>query len=82
MSFGKSGRKFISELSRLFLAFATASSLECITLKATIVMPIRLLQKPHRKSKAKDHSGLLENKLRLWKEGNLIPEGGAIQGHL
>ena len=83
--FGKCGREFVSELSRLFLAFATASSQECIALKATIVMPILLLQKPHRKSKAKDHSRLLENRLRLWKEGNLfdlISEGRAIQGRL
>ena len=49
------------------------------------MMPILLLQKPHHKSKAKDHSRLLENRLRLWKEGNLndlISEGRAIQGHL
>ena len=64
--FGKRGHEFTSELFRLFLAFATASSLECIALKATIiVMSLLLLQKPHHKSKAKDHSKLLENKLRL-----------------
>ena len=46
---GKAGKEFVHELSRLFLAFASASSMESIALKATIVLPILLLQKPHRR---------------------------------
>ena len=73
------------ELSRLFLAFASASSMESIALRAAIVLPILLLQKPHCKSKAKEHTTCLERRLRVWKEGdlnNLVPEGRAIQSRL
>ena len=73
------------ELSRLFSAFASASSMESIALRAAIVLPILLLQKPHRKSKAKEHTACLERRLRIWKEGNLNDlalEGRTIQGRL
>ena len=48
-------------------------------------MPILLLQKPHRRSKTKDHARCLENRMKLWKEENLkdlVLEGRAIQGRL
>ncbi len=79
---GKVGKEFVHELSRLFSAFASASSMESIALRAAIVLPILLLQKPHRKSKAKEHAACLERRLRVWKEGNLndlVLEGRAIQ---
>ena len=82
---GKAGREFVSELSRLYLAFATASSLESIALKAAVVLPILLLQKPQRASKLKDHVECLERRLKSWKEGNLndlLMEGRAIQCRL
>ena len=56
----KVGKEFVHELSRLFSAFASASSMESIALRATIVLPILLLQKPHCKSKAKEHATCLE----------------------
>ena len=56
--------------------------MESIALKATIVLPILLLQKPHRRSKTKDHTACLERRLRAWKEGNLILEGRTIQSRL
>ena len=83
--FGKSGYEFASELSRLFSAFANAWSMEHIALKATVVMPILLLQKPHRRSKTKDHTRCLDYRMKLWKEGklnDLVLEGRAIQGRL
>ena len=43
------------------------------------------LQKPHKKSKAKDHEECLANCLRLWKEGEidqLLLEGRMIQHRL
>jgi hypothetical protein len=61
----KSGKEFVRELSRLFSAFASASSMESIALKATVVMPILLLQKPHRRSKTKDHIACLERNCKL-----------------
>ena len=53
--YGKAGKSFISELARLFKAFATSSALESVALRAATLMPILLLQKPARKSKVKDH---------------------------
>ena len=82
---GKAGKEFVRELSRLFSAFASASSMESIALRAAIVLPILLLQKPHRKSKAKEHAECLERRLRIWKEGNLndlVLEGRTIQSRL
>ena len=49
--FGKAGRGFVNELSRLYLAYGSASALESVALKAAIVFPILLLQKPSRTSK-------------------------------
>ena len=40
---GKAGKEFFHELSCLFSAFASASSMESVALIATIVMPILLL---------------------------------------
>ena len=80
--FGKAGREFVGELSKLYHAFASASALESIALKAATVFPILLLQKPRRASKAKEHAACLERRLRSWNEGNLndlIQEGRAIQ---
>ena len=74
----RSGR----ELSHLFSAFASASSMESIALKATVVMPILLLQRPHSPSKTKEHVACSERRLRTWNEGNLNElrlEGKTIQ---
>ena len=82
---GKSGKEFVRELSSLFSAFASASSMESSALKATVVVPILLLQKPHRRSKTKDHTACQERRLQAWKEGNLnelILEGRTIQSRL
>ena len=82
---GKSGKEFVRKLSRLYSAFASASSMESIALKATVVMPILLLQKPQQKSKIKYHIACLERRLRVWKEGNfneLLLEGRTIQNRL
>ena len=84
-TFGKAGREFVGELSKLYQAFASASALESIALKAATVLPILLLQKPQKASKAKEHATCLERRLRSWKEGNLndlLLEGRAIQGRL
>ena len=42
-----------------------------IALKAAILVPILLLQRPARKSKAKDHSTCLERQLNTWLMGDL-----------
>ena len=53
-------------------------------MKAVIVMPA-LLQRPHPKSKAKDHSRVLEDRLLKWMNGDLeslLHEGQTIQSRL
>ena len=79
---GKAGKAFVQELARMFRAYADASALESIAMKAAMVMPALLLQKPHPKSKAKDHVLHLERRLQQWSEGNLeglMKEGFTIQ---
>ena len=48
---GNAGKGFVSELSRLYLAYADGSALEAIALKACTVLSILLLQKPFKSSK-------------------------------
>ena len=69
----------------MYLAFGSASALKSVALKATIVLPILLLQKPSKTSKTKDHIKCLERRLQLWLEGDLeelVREGRAIQQRL
>lgn len=66
----------------LHVAFASCSAMESIAMKAAIVLPILLLQKPSSKSKAKEHSNCLERRLRTWLDGDLndlVSEGRTIQ---
>jgi len=75
----------VSELSRLYNAFAAASTLECIALKAAIVLPIFVLQIPNQKFKSKEIAACLERRLAAWKEGDLeslLDEGRLIQHRL
>ena len=59
--------------------------LKDIAFKAIMVMPSLLLQKPSRKLKSKDHSKLLENRMKLWHVGEimeLLKEAETIQKDL
>ena len=49
MPLGNVGSAFVSELSRLCRAYAERPCLECIAMRAAAIMPVLLLQKPHRK---------------------------------
>ena len=82
---GNIGNSFVSELARLYNAFATGSALESVVMEAAMTMPILLLQKPHRTSKMKDHIACLERRLESWKDGDivyLLEEGRTIQQRL
>ena len=82
---GNSGKSFVSEVARLFRAFAEKSALESVALKAVTVLAILTLQKPFRSSKTKDHVICLVRRLALWKDGNLndlVLEGRSIQKRL
>ena len=79
---GKSGTMFVKELVRLIRAYAEGSSMESFALSAAMLMPILLLQKPHCKSKAKEHSTISLRRFDLWGEGKfdeLMAESRQIQ---
>ena len=82
---GVAGKSFIQEINRLLQTFTNGSQMESITLKASFVMQILLLQKPSKKSKSKDHISHLRRRLELWKQGDipiLVQEGKCIQRYL
>ena len=59
--------------------------MEAAALKAAMVLPALVLQKPHAKSKAKEHSTHLQRRLKLWEKGDinlLVIEGRTIQHQL
>ena len=79
---GRHGKAFVTELAHLFRAYAEATAYESIAMKATTVMCLLLLHKPHRTSKAKDHAHCLQRRLESWKAGDidtLLGEGRTIQ---
>ena len=82
---GRQGKAFVQEMASLFQSYADASARERIALKAAMVIPALILQKPFRSSKSKDHINCIERRLSLWKQGDfkaLLEEGRVIQGRL
>lgn len=82
---GEQGKGFVTELARLFQAYAEGSSWESFALTAAMTMPSLLLQKPHPQSTAKDHVACLQRRMNAWKSGDidgLLRECRAIQHHL
>ena len=82
---GSDGNSFVQELARLLQAFADGSSLECIRMKAVIILQVLVLQKPSRTSKTREHISHLKRRMALWKAGNLneiLLEERSIQKHL
>ena len=77
---GKAGKSFVTELARLYTAYVLASALESVALKAIVVLPLLLLQKPSKSSKNRDHMACIERRMPLWREGDLselLQEGKA-----
>lgn len=73
------------EQARLFRFFADWSAMERIALRAAMLIPFLMLQKPKFNSKAKDHKACLERRLQDWETGrfdDLLKEGRALQNHL
>ena len=60
------------ELSTLYSAFGSTTTLESVALKAALALTILLLQKPSRASKTKHHITYLVRRLGLWLKGELI----------
>ena len=73
------------ELAHLFSEYGEGSAMEVVTIKAAMVLPSLLLQKPYAKSKARDHVTHLTRRLDLWLKGEieeLLSEGHSIQHQL
>ena len=82
---GKAGKAFVLELAHLFRSYASATALESVALKAAMVMPQLLLQKPSATSKAKDHCDYLDRRLSARKRDDidgLLCKGRVNQRHL
>ena len=82
---GRAGKRFTSELARMFRVYAEGSTLESIALKAEMVMPALLLQKPHAMSKAREHVTCLQRRLEARERGDinsLVTEGRVEQHRL
>ena len=79
------GKAFVQEMASLFQSYADASAREKVALKAAMVYPALVLQKPFKASKSKDHIKCIERRHSLWRRGDfkaLLEEGRAIQGRL
>ena len=82
---GSAGKEYVKETTRLINCFVDDSALKDISMKAVMIMPALLLQKPSKTSKAKQHAIALQRRLALWKRGDingLIREGETIQEQL
>lgn len=67
---GKQGKMFVHEMARLFNAYAEASSLEGVAIKAAMVLPALVLQKPSKTSRSKDHCKCIERRMKEWQAGH------------
>ena len=84
---GSTGRAFVAELAHLIQSFADGAAIEPFVLKALMVMPALLLQKPSVDSKLDTHllRSCLQHRLDLWLNGEfmaLFNEGLVIQTHI
>ena len=73
---------FFKEVNPYFCLYSEDSAMECIALKAAFVFPLFVLQKPHHRSKAKEHATALGCRLKLWQDGlfvDLLNEVNTIQ---
>ena len=78
---GRVGKHFIEELTFWLKLFNSNSDLNSVALKAFMVLPSVILQKPSATSKTKEHSVEIERRLALWRQGDLnnyVNEGNMI----
>ena len=69
--YSKTGRDFTDKLTEHINDWNNGAEGQHVSLKAAIVLLAVGLQKPSRKSKAKDHQECLAKHLALWKEGDI-----------
>ena len=68
---GKAGKSFIKLCTEWIDKFNNNNMYQRIAMKVIMVLPGLMLQKPSIKSKTKDHVKMLEERLKLWNEGNI-----------
>ena len=68
---GGASKSFISDLRVWLNHFNTGTNFQGITIKAFIILPSLLLQKPSKTSKAKDHLKKLDERLAMWRKGKI-----------
>ena len=68
---GGAGKHFIEELTFWLKQFNSNSDLNSVALKAFMVLPSVILQKPSATFKSKEHSVAIERRLALWRQGDL-----------
>ena len=79
---GNVTKQFINEMTRLINEWNHDTPLGDISLKALMIMPALLLQKPSATSKSRDHTEALKRRMGKWKDGDiqyLLAETHAIQ---
>ena len=83
---GAIGKEYIKEITRLIDAWNNNNKhLKPISLKAVMIMPYLLLQKPCYKSSAKQNSECLKRRMALWTQGDfdsILREARTIQSIL
>ena len=82
---GAAGKNFLREVARLMNLWTDNKPLSEVALNLVMVMPALLLQKPSRKSNAKQHSEYLAKRLSQWQHGQfneIMIEARAIQQNL
>ena len=85
LSTGKAGKFFINELTKLFNAWIDDSPLTKLVMKAVMIMPSLLLQKPSKESQSKDHLKALQWRIELWQSSDplgLLQDSLTIQRNL
>ena len=65
---GKAAKNFVTELTFWLRQFNSNADLNYIALKAFMVLPALILQKPSSTSKSKEHSAAIERRLKLWRQ--------------
>jgi hypothetical protein len=82
---GRAGTLFVQEITRLLEAYNHATAMECVAMKAIMVLPALMLQRPYPKAKAKTCSETLGGRLKKWQDGDidqLLHECHTIQSRL
>ena len=66
------GCDFINEISFWLKQINGKTNLRTIAIKAFMVLPALVLQKPSVKSKVKDHRARMEKRMDAWRKGDLL----------